>query len=148
MPIRKIFLLVILILTLVLPDSVNAKINRYKLVNRHNPINKKVDAWSPFTVGNGGFAFTADITGLQTFPGYYYKNGIPLEILSDWGWHSFPNPNGYKLEDAFQYYDVHGRRVGYPTNQNTKAGQWLRSNPQRMPLGQIGFELKKIILYL
>lgn len=119
------------------------KIDRYSLVNRHNPVNNKVDAWSPFTVGNGGFAFTTDITGLQTFPNYYYKNGIPLEILSDWGWHSFPNPHHYKLKDAFKFYNVHGRKVGYPTIQNSDAGKWLRENPQRIPLGQVGFELKK-----
>lgn len=119
------------------------KIDRYDLVNRHNPVSYKVDAWSPFTVGNGGFAFTADITGLQTFTDYYYKNGIPLQIISGWGWHTYPNPNGYTLKDAFKYYDVHGREVGYPSNQNSKAGKWLRENPQRIPLGQIGFEFNK-----
>ena len=123
--------------------SAQSKIDRYKLVTRHNPVNTKVDAWSPFTVGNGGFAFTADITGLQTFPAFYYENGIPLEIISDWGWHSFPDPHRYKLKDSFRDYDVHGRKVGYPTNQNSPAGQWLRINPQRIPLGQVGFELHK-----
>ena len=119
------------------------KIDRYNLVNKHNPVNKKVDAWSPFTVGNGGFAFTADATGLQTFPDYYYKNGIPLDILSDWGWHSFPNPDNYTLKDAFRNYNVHGRIIAYPTDASSKAGKWLRENPQRLPLGVIGFDLKK-----
>ncbi len=123
--------------------KVQNKIDRFALVNRHNPINKTVDAWSPFTIGNGGFAFTADVTGLQTFPDYYYKNGIPLQIISDWGWHNFRNPKGYTLKDAFKYYDIHGREVGFPTNQNSDAGKWLRENPQRIPLGQIGFDLKK-----
>ena len=137
-----IFLIVFLYCLIVIPGQQD-KIDRYNLVNRHNPINKTVDAWSPFTVGNGGFAFTVDITGLQTFPDYYYKNGIPLQIISDWGWHTFANPKGYILEDAFKYYDVHGRKVGYPSNQDSKAGKWLRQNPQRIPLGQIGFEFNK-----
>ena len=119
------------------------KIDRYSLVNRHNPTNEKADAWSPFTIGNGGFAFTADVTGIQTFPLYYYKNGIPLQIISDWAWHSFPNPKGYKIEDAFKYYNVYGRIVGYPSNMNSNAGKWLRENPQRLPLGQVGFEFLK-----
>jgi hypothetical protein len=41
-------------------------INRYELVNRHNPVLTKADKSSPLTVGNGNFAFTADITGMQT----------------------------------------------------------------------------------
>jgi hypothetical protein len=133
---------------LVCSDS--GKIDRYSLVNRHNPVNKKIDPWSPFTVGNGGFAFTADITGLQTFSDYYYKNGIPLQIITDWCWHTFlpagqtgPNPKNYQLKNAYKTYDVHGRKVEYPSNQNSDAGKWLRENPQRQPLGQIGFEFKK-----
>ncbi len=138
------YLSLILISLIIIAVKVQSKIDRYKLVNRHNPVNRSIDPWSPFTVGNGGFAFTADITGLQTFPDYYYKNGIPLQIISDWAWHSFPNPRSYKLKDSYRYYNVHGREVGYPTNQNSPAGQWLRINPQRMPLGQVGFELSKL----
>ena len=123
--------------------SKSEKIDRYRLVNRHNPINNKIDAWSPFTVGNGGFAFTTDVTGLQTFPDYYYKNGIPLQIITDWCWHTFPNPKGYQIKDAYKTYNVHVRKVEYPSNQNTEAGKWLRKNPQRQPLGQIGIEFKK-----
>ena len=138
-----VFSIILIILLFCLGCGSNNKINRYKLVNRHNPTNQKADAWSPFTVGNGEFAFTADVTGLQTFPDYYYKNGIPLQIISDWAWHSFPNPKEYKIEDAFKYYDVYGRKIGYPTDMNSKAGKWLRENPQRLPLGRVGFELKK-----
>ncbi|MGI6668892.1 MAG: hypothetical protein ACOX4M_05590 [Acetivibrionales bacterium] len=38
-----------------------------RLVMRNSPALESPDASSPFTVGNGEFAFTADITGLQTF---------------------------------------------------------------------------------
>ncbi len=118
-------------------------IDRYRLVTRHNPSLKSVDAASPFTVGNGSFAFTADITGLQTFYDYYYENGTPIETLSDWCWHSFPNLNNYTLKDASKEYLYNGKKVLFPTEQQTPAGQWLRQNPHRMPLGKIGFELKK-----
>jgi len=59
----------------------------------------QADALSPFTVGNGKFAFTADITGLQTFPDFYEK-GIPLATQSEWGWHAFPTAIRHTLDSA------------------------------------------------
>ena len=53
------------------------KINRHALVQRHNVNIIKWDSLSSLTVGNGKFAFTVDITGLQSFPDKY-KNGITL----------------------------------------------------------------------
>ncbi len=50
-------------------------------------------------VGNGNFAFTADITGLQTFQ-EQYSPLVPLMIEAQWGWHSFPNPSGFTLGQA------------------------------------------------
>jgi hypothetical protein len=121
----------------------HSKIDRLNLVTRHNPTLHQVDPFSPFTIGNGSFAFTADITGLQSFQDYYNQKGIPLETLSDWCWHSSPNPNGYSLKDASKVYLVDGKEILYPTEQNTSAGKWLRRNPHRQPLGKIGFEIKK-----
>src|SRR5215831_14847454 len=46
-------------------------INREILVNRHNPTLRRLDPAAPFSLGNGEFAFTADITGLQTFSHEY-----------------------------------------------------------------------------
>ena len=43
------------------------KIDRHALVTRHNPHLTAIDPWAPFSVGNGEFCFTADVTGLQTF---------------------------------------------------------------------------------
>ena len=40
-------------------------IHRKALVSRHSPYQTQLDVRSPFSVGNGEFAFTADITGLQ-----------------------------------------------------------------------------------
>ena len=76
------------------------RIDRETVVSRHNPHLQSVDTMSAFTVGNGHFAFTVDVTGLQTFP-KVYSNGMPLGTMSDWGWHSFPNVNGYKPEETW-----------------------------------------------
>ena len=58
-------------------------INRYKLISRHNPVITKVDPLCPLSVGNGNFAFTADITGLQTFPEVYGKDPICTQSTGD-----------------------------------------------------------------
>ena len=52
-------------------------------------------------VGNGNLAFTADITGLQTFP-EQYSPLVPLMTQAQWAWHSFPNPQGFTLEQALK----------------------------------------------
>jgi len=41
-------------------------IDRRSLVRRHNPVIRGYDPFSPLSVGNGEFAFTVDITGLQS----------------------------------------------------------------------------------
>ena len=123
-----------------------APIDRHALVTRHNVVLRRFDANNPLSVGNGGFAFTVDATGLQTFPEAFEKT-IPLGTLSDWGWHTFPNPNGWSI-DTFQFKefpDLHGRLVPYadvPGNKMTPEIKWLRANPHRLDLGQIGFVLK------
>lgn len=117
-------------------------IDRHALVSRHNPVNREVDKLSPLSVGNGQFTFTADITGLQTFPDSY-ADGIPLSTQSQWGWHTFPNPEGYELKDALKNYDHYGREVPYASEQDSAAGKWLRSSPHRLGLARIGFELTK-----
>ena len=117
-------------------------IHRQQLVRRHNPDRSQYDPLDPLTIGNGKFAFTVDFTGLQTFP-EAYEQGIPLSTQSEWGWHTFPNPQGYKLSDALRMYDSYGREVPYAANQDSEAGAWLRANPHRLGLGRIGFELTK-----
>lgn len=62
-------------------------INRYELVNRHNPIMKEVNPESPLSVGNGEFAFTVDVTGLQTLYKEQIEHEVPLCTMSQWGWH-------------------------------------------------------------
>ena len=130
------------------------RIDRRALVTRHNPSLRRADPLSPLTLGNGEFAFTADITGLQTFPRFYARDepprsgqsergSTPLVTQSQWGWHSFANPRGFKPEDAYERYDAHGRSVEYASAQTSAAGVWLRENPHRLNLARIGFVLRK-----
>jgi len=110
--------------------------NRQALVQRHNPVLTAFDPRSPLSVGNGEFAFTADITGLQTFPDRYAKD-CPLCTQSQWGWHTFPNPNNFTL-DKFRMTDN-----GYPVDATGQkaAYDWLRENPHRLNLARVGLRL-------
>jgi hypothetical protein len=120
-------------------------IDRQALVARHRVILKQADPLTPLSVGNGEFAFTADITGLQTFP-EFHEQGMPLGTQSQWGWHQEANPNDYQLPQIMATYDVGGRTVPYasgqvPSGGYTPGAMWLRSNPHRLHLGQIGLRL-------
>ncbi len=72
-------------------------IDREALLNRHNPIAGRLDPFSPLSLGNGQFAFTADVTGLQTFP-EAYENSMPLCTMSQWQWHTTPLPGLGSIE--------------------------------------------------
>lgn len=121
-----------------------AAIDRKALVTRHNPSLEKLDPFSPLSVGNGEFAFTADITGLQTFS-EEYEQTMPLCTLSQWAWHTRPLPPGIDPAGLrLTQYDTHGRSVGYHTSAvgQTEAFNWLRENPHRLHLGRIGLRLQ------
>lgn len=127
----------------------NSKIDRYALVTRHNIENSVVDSLNSLSVGNGEFAFTVDITGLQTFP-ELYSRGISLGTMSDWGWHSGENPDSFKISELYKSYSVHGRNIDYlrqwMTNEDARkaaASDWLRRNPYRFHLGMIGLQILK-----
>ena len=126
------------ILLLALCLSANAKIDRQAVITRNNPKVNSIDSLSSLTVGNGGFAFTADATGLQTFP-EHYKNGVPLGTMSDWGWHSFPNTENYRAEEAFdqKMYSIEK----FQDERRKAAANYLRANPHRLHLGTIGFDI-------
>lgn len=120
-------------------------IDRYKLVSRHNPIHTKVDIRAPLSVGNGEFAYTADITGMQSFPEEYVK-GQPLCTQSQWGWHTNPRPLNLSYSDfRMKEYDTPRGKQGFPTNSEGQEDlyTYLRQNPHRLHLGQIGMELLK-----
>lgn len=127
----------------------NYKIDRFNLVNRHNIEITQIDSLNSLSVGNGKFAFTVDITGLQTFPDYYSK-GIPLGTMSEWGWHTAENPGNWKLYQVYRTYNVHGRKIDYvhrftdkKDSIRTGASDWRRENPHRIHLGMIGLQIYK-----
>ncbi len=120
-------------------------IDREALVKRNNPHVVTVDTLASLTVGNGEFAYTVDVTGLQTFP-ELYRNGVPLGTQSQWGWHSFPNPDNLRHEETLKSYDFgHGHPELYSTQlkepeRGKSASDWYRVNPHRLHLGIIGFD--------
>lgn len=59
-------------------------IQRRKIVESINVRRNASSDTTPLQVGNGNFAFGADITGLQTFH--------PFATMSTWGWHNFSLP--------------------------------------------------------
>jgi hypothetical protein len=136
--------------------SLSGSIDRSALVNRHTVILHQPDPVGVLAVGNGNFAFNADITGLQSFPEYYEKS-MPIGIMSNWGWHSFPNPKGYSLENFPETcYDItrDGKpaKICYPSIdrlvQGVEAGvpeeaEYLRSNPHKFGIGRIGLDITK-----
>lgn len=129
--------------------NVNAqKIDRKALVTRHNVIVKSADTLASLSVGNGRFAFTVDVTGLQTFP-EYYQNGISLGTQSEWGWHSFKDTVGYKFEETLKSYNLFGHgpatysvQIKEP-KRNKQACDWFRENVHRLQLGNLGFRIIK-----
>jgi hypothetical protein len=125
-------------------DGAIGRIDRQTVVRRHNPLVQTLDPFSALSVGNGEFAFTADITGMQTFLEPYGKE-FPLCTAAHWGWHTAPIPEGLRPQDLrYKEYDAQGRAVGYPTDARGQEPlfNWLRQNPHRLHLGRIGFEMK------
>lgn len=120
-------------------------IDRKALVERNNPHITAIDTLASLTVGNGEFAFTVDVTGLQSFP-ELYRNGVPLGTQSQWGWHSFPNTKNLTREETLKDYDFgRGRQEPYAVQFNEEgrqkdAANYFRVNPHRLHLGIIGFD--------
>jgi hypothetical protein len=118
-------------------------IDRHAVVRRHNPTLTALDARSPLSVGNGEFAFTVDITGLQSLP-QAYESAIPLCTQSQWGWHSVPRPQELAgVPPRLENFDTYGRPVGYATSSKGQETlfNWLRENPHRLNLARIGLLL-------
>ena len=89
-----------------------SKIDRLALVTRNNVVVEQPDTLASLSVGNGEFAFTTDVTGLQTFY-EEYENGVTLGTQSNWGWHTFPNTENYQVMESAKYSDYRGRKVPY-----------------------------------
>lgn len=117
-------------------------IDRYELVARNNPYFEVPDTRSPLSVGNGEFAFTADITGLQTFGGDYEY--FPLCTMSQWAWHSFPVDLDYSKLRLKQF-DTYGRNVGYAADASGQEQHFnnLRENAHRLNLAAVGLLIER-----
>ncbi len=121
-------------------------IDRKALVDRNKVQVNVFDSLASLSLGNGNFAFTVDITGLQTFPERYSK-GVPLGTQSQWGWHSFPNTQKYRFEETLRAYNFRGKEELYAVQFNEKgrpqaAADYFRINPHRLHLGVVGLELR------
>ena len=137
----------------------HAPIDRRALVTRHNPRLQRFDLQCPFSVGNGEFAFTADVTGLQTFADAYDKT-VPLGTMAQWAWRSeAPIPGRTPADFSWTDFDTYGRPVPYPyigaqtwfgvkpayaplDPVKEESGAWLERNPHRLHLGVLGLDLK------
>ena len=120
-------------------------IDRRALVTRHNVTltsdsgakDRRWKGGAALQVGNGELAFAVDLTGLQ--------NLHNLGTYSQWGWHSFPKPDGLKYEHALRELTFYGRKATYAHPPKTREGKlandYFRLNPHRLHLGRIRFEL-------
>ena len=133
-------------------DNVMQPIDRQAVVSRNNPVITEADPLASLTVGNGHFATTVDVTGLQSYP-FEYRGGVPLTAMSDWGWHKFKNTDGLTPEDSYKTMDLgHGHSEVYAVEykasksdaaRNVAATEYFRVNPHRLNLGVIGLTMTK-----
>lgn len=111
-----------------------AGIDRQAVVSRYNPVRNASSQSTPMQVGNGYFAFGADVTGLQTF--------LPYAIMSSWGWKNDSLPANRTMGDILDYHGVswwnHDRLVTYMFDGDPEVQQWLIANPNRVNLGRTG----------
>src|SRR5688572_28571940 len=122
-------------------------IDRFALVSRHNVLLNRVDTLGALSVGNGEFAFTVDVTGLQTFY-KEYENGISLGTQTQWAWHKIPFDDSYSLSDVLvDVESCDNSKAPYPVQHSEgkakKATDALRANPHRLHLGIVGFKILK-----
>ena len=130
----------LMVLLLAFHANAIAQINRKEVVQRHTVHISKADSLSSLSVGNGNFAFTVDVTGLQSFP-EYYAGGVPLGTQSVWGWAT--TPGNYNFEETLKEYDFAGRKVSYSVQTKSPAVEYFRANPHRLQLGNVAMEITK-----
>ncbi|WP_207422291.1 hypothetical protein [Desertivirga brevis] len=123
-------------------------INRQAVVQRHTIINTKVDSLESLSVGNGKFAYTVDVTGLQSFPERYAK-GVTLGTQSEWGWNRLKDTVGYKFDETLKEYTLNGKKSSYSVQfsgadtRQRNASDWFRKSVHRIQLGNLGLDIYK-----
>ena len=120
------------------PFGAGSVIDRKALVSRHNPRYETARTRAPLSLGNGSFCFTADFTGLQSFPDQY--GPCPLCTMADWGWHSYPGSPRDDTDLRLVPLDTYGRQVGYAVDDvgQEKLFKGMRQNPHRCNLASLG----------
>ena len=76
---------------------------------------------------------------------------MPLCTQSQWGWHSFPIPDGLSPGQLrLEMFDTYGREVGYKTSSRgqERLFNWLRENPHRLNLARIGLTLDLSLIHI
>ncbi|KAI6849444.1 hypothetical protein KC364_g6775 [Hortaea werneckii] len=113
-----------------------AAIDRKAVVQSFNPYRTSSSNSTPLQVGNGNFAFGADVSGLQTW--------LPYNTLSSWCWHNSSLPSIPKQTEPSDFtgldWATHGRLVNYaqPNPAEAEISQWMIANPHRVNLGRVG----------
>ena len=124
------------LILLVFASAATASINRKQIVQQFNPHRTASSNSTPLQVGNGDFAFGADVSGLQTF--------LPYNILSTWCWHNSSLPTAPNQTEPSDFTGLdwwtHGRLVNYdqPNPAEEDISNWMIGNPQRVNLGRVG----------
>ncbi len=132
-------------------------VDRAALATRHRVVVRAIDGRSPLAVGNGEFACTVDVTGLQSLPDRYplpdrygQGTGTLLATMTQWGWHTVPArpEEAHGLAATLRRYDTAHGTADYvdlggtlsATAQDglTPTEEWLRANPHRLDLGRLG----------
>jgi len=129
-------------------DNIEARIDRRSVVGRNNPVITEPNTLASLSVGNGHFATTVDVTGLQSFP-FDYEAGVPLTAMSDWGWHKFKNTDVLTPSETEKSFDLgHGHQEVYAVEykkaedgRHKQATEYFRVNPHRLNLGTVGLDL-------
>lgn len=106
-----------------------------KFVEKFNVVNNSADVKNPLSVGNGDFAITCDITGLQTFCEDY--NFIPLCTMSDliWAKRSVTSPKPY--ESFYRASD--GKEIKYMSDTTSPYYTEHRLNAYKFDLFKLAF---------
>jgi hypothetical protein len=112
-------------------------IDRRALASRHNVVHRSAAPEHFLQVGNGEFAYAFDVTGMQTLD-RAFAHPIPLHTMSNWGWHAFPNKQGFRYEQTLSEYPVGDRTASFADRQDSPAGKYFRANPHRVNLARIG----------
>ena len=118
-------------------------INRKEILDRYQPTHEgEWDHLTPFSVGNGDFAFTVDGTGLQS--AWIGEDAVtPTLTMSNFGWHRYPKASRDYSKLRLQEFDANGRKIGYMTDSSGQEMLFddLRQNPHKFNLAKIGLSL-------